>query len=253
MAQQVEDEFMKPIDTLASRSLSMLETQNDRIAYESKYRSAWSLFLMTLLMRMPEDLKVLAAALAEEWVRELPKLAELYAGKRKGDDPPTLQEFIDQKDPDHMARWTLNVARRLMDHDGIGQMLNNMRWFVLTAGDDAPRLLTSDRPVVISGTLTEENAYLLLPIGPTQLFVAVNSIGTEVMFRKRQVKELVEATNKLAVQHAEKYVYGTDDGYVRFVDEHIGTSRPRSLMQRVRERRNENAEAKAKGKTNQAY
>lgn len=241
IAQQVEDEFMKPADTLASRSLRMLETQNERINYEPKYRSAWSLFLMTLLMRTPNDLEVLAAALADEWARVFPNLEKKYAINRQPDDPLTLQEFIDQKDPYHMSRWTLNVARKLMDHEGIGQLLNNMRWFVLTIGNDAPRLLTSDQPVLISATLTEENAYVFLPLSPDRLFVAVNSNETEIFIRQRPVKELAEGVNMLVVRHAIKYVYATDDGSVKFVDKHFGKSRPKSLMQRLRDRRNEQA------------
>jgi hypothetical protein len=58
------------------------------------------------------------------------------------------------------------------------------------------------------------------------------------------VKELVEEVNKLVVQHAVKYVYGTDDKSAKFIDENIGKDRPKSLMQRLRDRRNENAVAK---------
>jgi Protein of unknown function (DUF4238) len=233
---------MKPVDSLAAVSLSMLETNDERIHYEPKYRSAWSLFLMTLLMRMPEDLEVLGHIVADDWERDFPKMEIMYAKNRQPDDPPTLQEFIDQKDPDHISRWTLDAARRLMDHEGIGQRLNNMRWFVLTTNGDAPRLLTSDRPVHIS--LSEEDAYVLLPLGPDRLFIAVNDKQTEQLIRGRPVKELVEEVNKLVVQHAVKYVYGTDDKSAKFIDENIGKDRPKSLMQRLRDRRNENAVAK---------
>jgi Protein of unknown function (DUF4238) len=233
---------MKPVDSLAAVSLSMLETNDERIHYEPKYRSAWSLFLMTLLMRMPEDLEVLGHIVADDWERDFPKMEIMYAKNRQPDDPPTLQEFIDQKDPDHISRWTLDAARRLMDHEGIGQRLNNMRWFVLTTNGDGPRLLTSDRPVHIS--LSEEDAYVLLPLGPDRLFIAVNDKQTEQLIRGRPVKELVEEVNKLVVQHAVKYVYGTDDKSAKFIDENIGKDRPKSLMQRLRDRRNENAVAK---------
>jgi hypothetical protein len=84
MAQVVEDEFMKPVDSLAAISLTMLESGSDRIRNESKYRSAWSLFLMTLLMRMPEDLEVLAQALADDWKKEFPENRSCVRGKTKG-------------------------------------------------------------------------------------------------------------------------------------------------------------------------
>jgi uncharacterized protein DUF4238 len=220
----------------------MLETNNERIYYESKYRSAWSLFLMTLLMRMPEDLEVLGHVIADDWERDFPKMEIMFATKRQPDDPPTLQEFIDKKDPDYISRWTLDAAHRLMDHEGIGQRLNNMSWFVLTTNGDIPRLLTSDRPVLIS--LAEDRAYVLLPLGPDRLFIAVNDNQTEQLVRGRPVNELVEEVNKLVVQHAVKYVYGTDEKDMKFIDENIGKDRPKSLMQQLRDRRNENAIAK---------
>jgi hypothetical protein len=246
MAQVVEDEFIKPADSLAARSLSMLESNNERITFESKYRSAWSLFLMTLLMRMPEDLEFLGQALADDWQRELPKMKERYVTKRRTNDPPTLQEFIDQNDPHHMSRWTLDVATKLMDHERIGQLLNDMRWFVLTTSGDAPQLLTSDRPILISGALTEADAYLFLPLGPRRLFVATSNIEVEQRIRRRPINEVVDGANKLVVQHAIKYVYGADDGGKMFVDENIGKSRPKSLMQKLREYRNEKAAARKK-------
>jgi hypothetical protein len=242
IAQVVEDEFMKPIDTLAAKSLSMLETNNDRIEYESKYRSAWSSFLMTMLMRMPEDLEVLGHVVADDWERDFPKMELVYAAQRQPDDPPTFQGCIDQKDPNHISRWTLDAARRLMDHERIGQRLNSMRWFVLSTNDNIPQLLTSDRPIL--DFLAERDAHMLLPVGPRRLFVAANDTQAEQTVRAWATKELVESVNKLVVQHAVKYVYGADDMSMKFVDDNIGKHRPKSLMQRLRVRRNEKAIAK---------
>jgi hypothetical protein len=196
-------------------------------------------------MRMPEDLKVLGQVVADDWKRDFPKMEAMYAAKRCPDDPRTLQEFIDQKDPDHISRWTLDAAHRLMYNERVGQRLNDMRWFVLTTTDDIPRLLTSDRPIVNS--LAEEEAYILMPLGPNRLFVAAIDEKTEQRFRRRPLNELVKEVNKLVVQQALKYVYGTDDKSVKFVDESIGINRPKSLMQRLRDRRNKNAVAKIKG------
>ncbi len=236
-AQQIEHEFMKPVDTFASQALEMLENGDNRIN-TPKYRSAWSLFIMTLLMRMPEDLEVLEAALAEEWQRELPALRKLYKAKRRPIDPATIEEFIEQSDPQHMSRWTLNVARSLMDHDQLGQLLNNMRWFVVTAENPMVRLLTSDRPVVMSASLTERHAYLFVPLGPTRLFVAVNNVETENIVRARPINQMIESCNDVISGHAIKYVYGTDDSHFDFVNEHISKRKLPSLMERLRRLRN---------------
>jgi hypothetical protein len=67
IAQQVEDKFMKPVDTLAADALNLIETEDERIRTDPKYRSAWSLFLITPMTRMPEDLVVLSQILADDW------------------------------------------------------------------------------------------------------------------------------------------------------------------------------------------
>jgi hypothetical protein len=132
-----------------------------------------------------------------------------------------------------MSRWTLDVARSLMDHEGIGQLLNNMRWFVVGTSGTGLQLLTSDRPVLMSATLTERNAYLFLPIGPARLFVAVNDIATELLVRQRPLSELVAAANELISGHAIKYLYGQDDSHLEFAIRHMSTRRQSSLLERL--------------------
>jgi hypothetical protein len=128
IAQQVEDDFMKSVDTDASEALQLIETGDPKIDSDPEHRSAWSLFLITLMTRMPEDVDALGKILDDDWERDLPKVRQTYADKRTPDDPPTLEEFIEQKDPDHMARWKMNALPALMNHEKIGQSLNDMRW-----------------------------------------------------------------------------------------------------------------------------
>ena len=239
IAQQVEDEFMKPVDTFAADALNLIETDDERIKTDPKYRSAWSLFLIALMMRMPEDLAVLSQILADDWERDLPIVREKYAAGRKADDPATLEEFIEQKDPDHMARWTMNVLPNLMDHEGIGQSLNGMRWFAVTTANDVPPFLSSDRPLFTSKTFSEPECYLTLPIAPHRLFVAANSEETERKFKNQPPNELAQATNVQVVKQAVKYVYGVDDRDVEFVGKHISSERPQSLMEKLRDHRSQ--------------
>ncbi|WP_229165449.1 DUF4238 domain-containing protein [Bradyrhizobium altum] len=240
-AQQVEDEFMSPVDSDAALASEMLENADPRINTDSKWRSAWSQFLITLLMRTPKDLTVLAQIIEEDWARDFPRFEQKYSASRKPDDPATLQEFIDQKDPDYIARWTIDEARALMSHDQLGQQLNNLRWFVLTTTSDAPKFLTSDRPVVMSDTLTADNSYLYLPIGPRLLFVAVTNAKAEQRIKTWPSAKLVDETNRLVVLQASKYVYGADSIAAEFVEGHYGKPGPKSFMERLRERRNERA------------
>lgn len=237
IAQQVEDELLKPVDTLASEALNLIETDFGKIETDPKYRSAWSLFLITLMTRMPEDLAVLSQILADDWERDLPLLRKKYTSNRKADDPEMIEEFIEKKDPDHMARWAMNVLPNLMDHEGIGQSLNGMRWFVVTTPENAPPLLSSDRPLFMSKTFSKPDCYVTLPIGPHRLFVTANTEETERHFKKQPPNELVQATNLQVVKQAVKYVYGVDDAEVKFVDKHISSEHPQTLMEKLRDRR----------------
>jgi hypothetical protein len=237
IAQQVEDEFMSPVDNFAANALSLIETDCDKARTDARQRSAWSLFLMTLMTRMPEDLAVLSQVLADDWKRDLPLLRQKYAANKKTDDPETIEEFIEKKDPDYMARWAMDLLPNLTDHEGMGQSLNGMRWSVVTTPDDTPPFLSSDRPLFMSKTFSEPGCYLTLPIGPHRLFVATNTEETDRKFKDKPPVELVQATNLQVVQQAVKYVYGVDDAQLEFVDKHISSNRPQTLLEKLRDHR----------------
>lgn len=230
-AQQIEERFMSPIDGWASRSLTMLENGDKRIHRDPKFRSAWSLFILTLLMRMPEDLQTLDVALEVAWKREIAKLEVKYL--KVTADAGSLYAFIDTHDPEHMSRWKMEVACTLMDHDGIGQLLNDMRWFVVDSHDCEIDFLTSDRPVLMSETLTDPESYVFVPISPRKLFVAVNDaqVGERIWFRPRT--DLTRAVNDLVVGHAKRFAYGKDDSQLGFVSERLSKRPQKSLLQRL--------------------
>jgi hypothetical protein len=237
IAQQVEDEFMKPVDNFAASALNLIETDFDKMRTDAESKSAWSLFLMTLMTRMPEDLAVLSQILADDWERDLPLLRQRYATNRKTDDPESIEEFIEKKDPDYMARWTMDALPNLMDHERIGRSLNGMRWSVVTTLDDAPPFLSSDRPLFMSKTFSEPECFLTPPIAPHRLFVAANTEEIERKFRDQPPNELVQATNPQVVNQAVKYVYGIDDAELAFVDKHMSSNRPQTLLEKLRDHR----------------
>lgn len=48
LAQQIEDRFFKPVDSLAAQTLLEMETQGNRVRWNPSTRSAWSRFLVSL-------------------------------------------------------------------------------------------------------------------------------------------------------------------------------------------------------------
>ncbi|WP_167563644.1 DUF4238 domain-containing protein [Bradyrhizobium genosp. SA-3] len=133
----------------------------------------------------------------------------------------------------------------LIDHQEIGQLLNNMHWFVITTEADVPRLLTSDRPLFVSGKFGAPDCYLTLPIAPDRLFVAVHSKDAEAAFRARPQKEVIEATNVRTAERAAKYVYGGDNAASEFVGKHISSAQQPSYFENVRRLRQERQASQA--------
>jgi hypothetical protein len=71
--------------------------------------------------------------------------------------------------------------------------------------------------------------------------VAVTNAAAEQRIKIWPSAKLVDETNRLVVLQASKYVYGADSNAIEVVEKHYGKPGPKSLMERLRERRNENA------------
>jgi hypothetical protein len=58
---QFEALFLSPVDSKAADALSIMEKDDSAHIWNSEERSAWTRFLLSLLMRMPEDIRDLKA------------------------------------------------------------------------------------------------------------------------------------------------------------------------------------------------
>ena len=66
----------------------------------------------------------------------------------------------------------------------------------------------------------------MLPVGPRHVFVAVNTAEMEDVLRLRSPADFARALNDQTVRSAHTYVYGSDDGQLRFVDNRLGRGKP---------------------------
>jgi hypothetical protein len=234
IARRIEHDFMSSVDNHAAEAPGLLETDASKINGDQKHKSAWSLFLISLIMPTPENVAALIRIWDDDWERDLPIIRERYEKNKKPGETRSLEDFIAQEDPDVRAQWAMSELPELIDHEGIGQMLNNMHWFVLRTEAGVPPLLTSDRPLFILGKLGAPDCYLTLPIAPDRLFVAVNTKDAETTFRARPQKELIESTNVRSAQHAAEYVYGSDNAQSEFVNRYISRARQPPFFENVR-------------------
>ena len=232
-AQRIETDIMCSVDTLASDALSMLENGDPQLQHDAKYRSAWPRFVMSLMMRTPEDIAGLQHALREEWARHMPELVRKYAEQRALSDPPTFQGYLDRLKFADMRDWALEIGPKLMDHRWIDNILNNMRWFVRSIEGGEGQYLTSDRPVLMVDELKSPEAFIMLPVGPTRLFVVVHNVETQRRVEAVEPAQHIQGINMMAAGRAMKCVYGRDDSLRDFIQEHFGTRRRSSLIDRL--------------------
>ncbi|MEH7908865.1 DUF4238 domain-containing protein [Rhizobium laguerreae] len=233
-AQWIEMGPMWEIDTYGSQALDLLEAGN--LASMSKQeRSNWSRFLMSMMMRGPDDIELIRKNYAAEWQKDVPEIIE----KLQGSENKIICALADKvpemlaADSPLMADWALEMAVELMDHTGIGGLLNNLIWMVREVPEGVPELLTSDRPIMASDTMILHDDYILMPIGPRKLFLGVTTPETEYRVSQYDIATQVAAVNRFIVGQAQEQVYGTDDAQLEFVREHM-SKRPRpSLFERL--------------------
>jgi hypothetical protein len=228
-AQSMEKDFMAKLDSNAAEALALLESGVPEKDWSPGLRTGWSRFMLAQKLRAPEDIAQLRQSSGEALGKAMSELEEVYAAQRSEGDPPTLLAELEQKNPGQEDKFALSVARNLMNHSDICRLFDDMHWLVLDVPETGFSLLTSDRPIWMTATLTEEDALMVMPIGPRKLFTAVVRPGTQL----RRRTDLVKTVNKLVVQHAVKYVYGQTDSMLPFVQKHMATRRHSTLLERL--------------------
>lgn len=237
LAQQVEETFFKPVDTEASDALNMLEAQGTYAPWDTDSRSAWSRFILSLLIRCPEDIVMFREWWHEDFSATDADAEKRYQAMRKPRDPETFSEYLAGRPLAEKERYQFNVFYRLVDHESVGSTLNGMHWRVHQIAPHAPTLLTSDRPVIRT-LLGDKDAHVVLPIGPRLIWIGGSDADFLEKFRLADPVRLVKEINRQVVEGAKRYVWGTNARHLRFVENRFGRNpQPRVMEGVVAQRR----------------
>lgn len=228
VAQVIEDGFFKAVDVSAAEALALLDKGLE--PSDVRLRSAWTRFILSLLLRCPEDLEHFRMA----WPALLSQTDEAsersYQELRGPDDPQTLAEFI-TADPSIVERSTFSAFVGLIDNQSLGSKINSYAWQVLELPSHCDELFTSDRPVIRTNGLLAENGHLALPIGPRKLFVCSPHPAVLKGLENSDASELAREVNRQVVEYAVRYVYGTTDRSLRYVQNRMAKRKqPRLAM-----------------------
>ncbi|RWX66751.1 DUF4238 domain-containing protein [Mesorhizobium sp. M2A.F.Ca.ET.039.01.1.1] len=233
LAQQIEERFFHFTDSLAAEALDRLVTKGVAGEWPGELRSAWSRFIISLLLRTPPDIEALRAQWKHTFADASEEGEQEYSKNRRETDPPTFSEYLATMPLATVEGYLFQTYLPIVDNQRVGATINQMQWAIADTRDAKFELLTSDRPVIRTG-LNYQFAHIALPIGPHQLFAAFRNDETFARFKQIPVNQLVADINARVVSHATHLVFGRSDSQLRFVSNRLGSApspvilRPRS-------------------------
>ena len=220
VAEFIEKEFFRITNSKASDVLRMLRT-GQPIEWNSDNRSAWSRFIISLMIRSPDYVARMAAEVVGFFDPTSTDLNDKYRQIRRPTDPETYEEYIALTG--HPAGRASAIAMQtIIDSPRMGGHLNQMRWSIVTFKNARHTLLTSDRPIIMTNGLVKPRDHLAIPIGPLALFVATNIEESDNIIRNMNPRALMEQVNDRVASQAKRFVYGIDDSQRRFVANRLG-------------------------------
>ncbi|MDQ0135684.1 hypothetical protein J2T08_003605 [Neorhizobium galegae] len=237
LAQQVEEGYFKPIDTMAADALEMLYRHGHNAGWTAKSRTAWTRFVLSLLLRCPEDIDAFREWWHDDFGRTDAEGEERYKKWREPSDPATFSEYLISQPLSVKEAYLFTVLNSLLEHDSVGTHINNMNWRVLETPIAGPRLLTSDRPVIRSNNLNGEKGHIALPIGPRLLFIASHDLRFLNDLLRTDQTGLVKECNRQVVEGAVRFIYASDAKQARFIQNRFGNQPQPRLMEQIIGRR----------------
>lgn len=232
LAQQVESRFFQSVDTQAANALSYMEHDGRDAGWSDKLRSAWARFLISLLLRCPEDLAKMRPAWERDFFTVPDEVEERFRQEASSEAFSSFRSYLESLPLRSREKPFFELLISLMSSQHLGELLINMHWAVINATDDWP-LYTSDRPVVMTEGLDHHDGYILLPIGPTRLFVAATSIDTIRKAEQYSRGSLTKYVNQLVIQHAVRFAYTQRDNCQRFIQNRMNTVYQTRLADRL--------------------
>jgi Protein of unknown function (DUF4238) len=248
VAQHMELKFMSLVDGDASKALTLLKNGVTE-AWPVRERDGWVRFILSLLFRNPESVNVIKLHFRAVWEEGIATLRAEYYSTRSPSDPETFDEYFHKTNPNAVAIAASNFMQTIMNSEVVGNAIAKMKWARISLHRSRYDLLTSDRPIHMPIVLERRDAYILLPIGPKDLFIAANDDSYQRDLLKVDHSNLVRKINESTVAQAREFVWGVDSSALSFVRKRISTLPDRVI---VTEKAREQSIKEARGETSLA-
>jgi hypothetical protein len=210
-AEIIEQTFFKLVDDQAAIALQKL-FKNEMTGWSLDLRKSWTLFLLSMFMRSPKIVADALAAITEGLPEQWAEIQTKWAID-KPDEPP-MEDF----NSTFAQQYSLLALRRFIANDEIGLLILGMIGGTMDLSKTPYRLLTSDRPVIMTNGLGYTTSHLALPLSPTMLFVATNTQEMMDELRAMGRHDLARNCNRWTVRHAVKYVWAQDHSHDELIE-----------------------------------
>ena len=220
-AQRFETDFFQKIDTSADNALKIIEKFPESGALGTEVRTPWTRFLISLLLRQPEQIDLLRQYWIDHMYNTNDEQEAQYQAERRADDPKTYKDFVRTKAAQFVEESAFSALSRLIDTKDLGRKIAKMVWGVIDTTASRHELLTSDRPIIRTTSLADPRGHMIVPIGPRKLFVATQTEQVAHTILTLDPTKLVSEVNRQIVGNARRLVFGSDDRQLRFVSKHM--------------------------------
>ncbi|NMN57422.1 MULTISPECIES: DUF4238 domain-containing protein [unclassified Xanthobacter] len=231
LKQQIECKFFRPVDSLAADALRQLNQGN--VTLNARLRSAWTRFLLSLLLRCPEDIDILKNWWKIEFIRTDETEEMEYQSRRSASDPETFSEYLMSRPIHEVEIHGYNTLIKLIDNARVGQTINNMHWKIVQLSKECVPLMTSDRPIIRTNGLIKPNGHLAIPIDPTRLFVATSDDKMIEYLNHAPLRQIAKEVNQHIVRSAVRFSYAVDDSHLKFVKKNFGIAPQERLIESI--------------------
>jgi hypothetical protein len=234
-AQQVEQLFMSPVDSLAAEAHQLLLAGKAH-AMPQRQRSAWSRFIMSQWFRTPAGLRSFKDAMA--FALRVPDAAmqARYSELKQEGYPDSIEDIIAAMGPDFAERAALDLLRKMSDDPTNGLRLNNMQWFVVETVGGREFLISDAALQQSQAGVFSPQGYITMPIAPRKLFVAVNQLAVAQAIEALSRNELISRNNRAVVGRASTFVGATDRTQESFIKTHFGEEDHLTMIKGIADR-----------------
>jgi hypothetical protein len=241
----METEFLSPVDSKAAEALVAMIESGSVSNLSEPQRAAWTAFLNSLLVRMPDDIQKMRFIIEKTINMTMPFIDGMYQqvraiGIQEKGLPETAAALLAERLPVMISKSSMERVREIISDPIITNGIADMEWRIRELVGLRNELLTSDRPIAISQVLNASESHLVLPVGPKTVFLAFRDKKIADHVSRVSDSQLATTLNRHLVQNAVSFVYGRTDGQLRFVQNRMGANREATWMDRMVELANAN-------------